>query len=122
MSLTLFSAVRADINAHSANSGTGHLILEPHAIIVTALDIEAELPWFLGVKGAAAESLGRAGFNALSAIATLIRNRAPCFQRGIGEDADPTNPGAHFRGDQETTRSDPAESRKPGCHLMREET
>ena len=122
LSLTLLAAVRADINTHPANPGTGHLVLEPHAIIVTALDIETEFPWFLWIEGAAGEGLGRTGFNALPAIAASIRHGAPRFQRGIGKDGDPTNTGAHFRGDQEATRADPAESRKPGCHLMRKKT
>jgi hypothetical protein len=91
------------------------------AIFLTAVDVEAGLARFARIEGTTGEGLRGAGFDATLAIAALVREGMAYFQRSAGQDGDPAHAGPYLGGDQQTARTDPAQTCQPRRQLVGKE-
>ena len=71
------------MNAHTANLDPGHFIVEIIAIIDTALDVEADVSMFRGVKRAARKCLWGTFVDARLAFTTLIFNGTARHKKSV---------------------------------------
>jgi hypothetical protein len=90
-------------------------------VFLTAVNVEAGLTGFVRMERTAGESLGWTCFDATPAIVALGGEERACFQRDVGQDSDPAHARPHLRGDQQTARADPTQTRQPRRQLVGEE-